>query len=699
MERQRLYNERVVAQPGQVRGANVVGPPAGHDWADNLLKTVAGAGSDIMRVIAHDYVRNENALMQEALISADTKFESWKQGYMKEHQGQSALDAQRDFVRKYGELRQEAMDTFQGHDNEAFRQRLDQSLGLRALHALQTGGAYQEKQAAAWQKSVFDGTLAAFERDVQANPADEHYIAARRAEVVQDMQTRFKGEELTARIAKLDEQIAEGRMNAMLAAGDYDGAEKLLGGSGAPAASSGGGTTSSRNLSVHNYGNVKNVDGKFTAYASRHDGLMAIAERIKRYHEDPKRNARSISDIIHIYAPKEDSNDPKGYAAFLGKRLGISPTARLNFDDPKMVAGLVQGIAAMEHGAKKVSVGDDEALAAAQAVASGQMPKVVGRAPAKGEAARTQAGTPGTQPGTSSLPGLSPEQQMIYRNKINSGRKHVLEQAQKAQLAAQAQSIQGLVSSLSEIDPDQRKAAVYAQLDKITDPEQRKKAFSLANREIDFQDKKQKAQRAFAVSSLVQKARAGDYTPAQQEELVLKSGLKEEDQKDALKRIRGEVKTNELNLRATAAMRRQIDEARQSGRPMDDDSIFRFYRDNLLTQSQLEELFKYRDEGGKAGHVTQSQVNDVWRDLQGEKGERKKADDAPAELYGAVLKMLPDGHKATRDDIRKAVSRAIVKGKVSGFIWDSSYTRAEAMAKGKLDKWRANEENEVIDDY
>lgn len=715
MERQRLYNERVVAQPGQVRGANVVGPPAGHDWADNLLKTVAGAGSDIMRVIAHDYVRNENALMQEALISADTKFESWKQDYMKEHQGQSALDAQRDFVRKYGEIRQETMDMFQGHDNEIFRERLDQSLGMRALHALQTGGAYQEQQDAAWQKSVFDGTLANFERDVQANPANEQYIAARRAEVVQDMQTRFKGEDLTARVAKLDEQIAEGRMNALLAAGDYDGAEKLLGGSGtAPAASSGGvpgsftssggGTTSSRNLSVHNYGNVKNIDGKFNAYASRHDGLMAIAERIKRYHEDPKRNAQSISDIIHIYAPKEDSNDPKGYAAFLGKRLGISPTSRLNFNDPKMVAGLVQGIAAMEHGAKKVSVGDDEALAAAQAVASGQMPKVVGRAPAKGEAARTQAGTQAGTTGTSSLPGLSPEQQMIYRNKINAARKHVLEQAQKAQQAAQAQSIQGLVSSLSDIDPDQRKAAVYAQLDKITDPEQRKNALSIANREIEFQDKKQKAQRAFAVSSLVQKARAGDYTPAQQEELVLNSGLKEEDQKDALKRIRGEVKTNELNMRATAAMRRQIDEARQNGQPMDDDSIFRFYRDNMLTQSQLEELFKYRDEGGKAGHVTQSQVNNIWRDLQGEKGERKKTDDAPAELYAAVLKLLPDGHKATHDDIRKAVSQAIVKGKVSGFIWDSSYTRAEAMAKGKLDKWRANEDskNEVSindDDY
>lgn len=712
MERQRLYNERVVAQPGQVRGANVVGPPAGHDWADNLLKTVAGAGSDIMRVIAHDYVRNENALMQEALISADTKFESWKQDYMKEHQGQSALDAQRDFVRKYGEIRQETMDMFQGHDNEIFRERLDQSLGMRALHALQTGGAYQEQQDAAWQKSVFDGTLANFERDVQANPANEQYIAARRAEVVQDMQTRFKGEDLTARIAKLDEQIAEGRMNALLAAGDYDGAEKLLGGSGtAPAASSGGvpgsftssggGTTSSRNLSVHNYGNVKNIDGRFNAYASRHDGLMAIAERVKRYHEDPKRRAQSISDIIHIYAPKEDSNDPKGYAAFLGKRLGISPTAQLNFNDPKMVAGLVQGIAAMEHGAKKVSVGDDEALAAAQAVASGQMPKVVGRAPAKGEAAGTQ---PGTLAGTSSLPGLSPEQQMIYRNKINAARKHVLEQAQKAQQAAQAQSIQGLVSSLSDIDPDQRKAAVYAQLDKITDPEQRKNALSIANREIEFQDKKQKAQRAFAVSSLVQKARAGDYTPAQQEELVLNSGLKEEDQKDALKRIRGEVKTNELNMRATAAMRRQIDEARQNGQPMDDDSIFRFYRDNMLTQSQLEELFKYRDEGGKAGHVTQSQVNNIWRDLQGEKGERKKTDDAPAELYAAVLKLLPDGHKATHDDIRKAVSQAIVKGKVSGFIWDSSYTRAEAMAKGKLDKWRANEDskNEVSindDDY
>ena len=123
-----------------------------HDWADNLLKTVAGAGSDIMRVIAHDYVRNENALMQEALISADTKFESWKQDYMKEHQGKSALDAQRDFVRKYGEIRQETMDMFQGHDSGNFPAKGWIRRWLRALHALQTGGAYQEQQDAAWQK-------------------------------------------------------------------------------------------------------------------------------------------------------------------------------------------------------------------------------------------------------------------------------------------------------------------------------------------------------------------------------------------------------------------------------------------------------------------------------------------------------------------------------------------------------------------
>ncbi len=108
-----------------------------------------------MRVIAHDYVRNENALMQEALISADTKFESWKQGLHERASGQSALDAQRDFfVRKYGEIRQETMDMFQGHDNEIFRQRLDQGrLGAGLSMPCKLAGAYQEQQDAAWQKS------------------------------------------------------------------------------------------------------------------------------------------------------------------------------------------------------------------------------------------------------------------------------------------------------------------------------------------------------------------------------------------------------------------------------------------------------------------------------------------------------------------------------------------------------------------
>lgn len=229
MERQRQYDPRVIAQPGQARGASVVGPPAGQDWADNLLKTVAGAGSDSMRIIAHDYNRNENALMQEALITADTKFESWKQDYIKEHQGQSALDAQRDFARKYGEIRQETMTMFEGHENEIFRQKLGQSLGTRTLHALQTGGAYQEQQEEIWQKSVFESSMANFERAVRDNPGNEQYIAARRAEIIEDMKTRFPGEDLTARIAKLDEKIANGRLTSMFANQDFAGMENMLG--------------------------------------------------------------------------------------------------------------------------------------------------------------------------------------------------------------------------------------------------------------------------------------------------------------------------------------------------------------------------------------------------------------------------------------------------------------------------------------
>ena len=88
-------------------------------------------------------------------------------------------------------------------------------------------------------------------------------------------------------------------------------------------------------------------------------GLMAIAERIKRYHEDPKTQRAKHQRHYPYLCAKGRQQRSQRLCRLSGQKIGHKPTARLNFNDPKMVAGLVQGIAAMEHGAKRFPVGDD----------------------------------------------------------------------------------------------------------------------------------------------------------------------------------------------------------------------------------------------------------------------------------------------------------------------------------------------------
>lgn len=141
---------------------------------------------------------------------------------------------------------------------------------------------------------------------------------------------------------------------------------------------SGGGTTSSRNLANFNFGNVKTPGGGYAAYADRVSGTMGIGERVLRYTNAPERgwNAKSLLDITNIYAPRNDGNDPVGYANFLARRAGISPTAAVDFRDPATLAKIIQGISIMEHGHGRANITDEEALEAATRLIRGEKPRM-----------------------------------------------------------------------------------------------------------------------------------------------------------------------------------------------------------------------------------------------------------------------------------------------------------------------------------
>lgn len=766
MERQRLYNQRVVAQPGQVRGANVVGPPAGHDWADNLLKTVAGAGSDIMRVIAHDYVRNENALMQEALINADTKFESWKQDYMKEHQGQGAQDAQRDFVRKYGEIRQETMDLFQGHDNEIFRQKLDQSLGMRALHALQTGGAYQEQQDEIWQKSVFEGTMSSIRQDVWNNADNPAFIDMRMQEGIQAIRDRFPGQDVTAKINDFRESMMADQVNSLLASGmngnpaALDEAEKLLGKN--PGASA---------------GPVSDKIGDGVArWESGKDGIQAIGydpnggtsygkwqlsskqgsykEWIDHLEKTGEKGAAIAKELRAAGASNTGSR--KGHAVDVYKRLAAenselfeqsqreyltkSHYGRAMSSIPANARSLIEGNKALQemvfstsvqHGgggaariikrAWKEGMSEDELVRAVYAgranpgnfasTPSGMAQNITGgRFPeerdyilsqlAGGKAATQPAMQPGASP---ALAGLSPEKQMTYRNKIDAVRRHTLEQEKAAQQAALAQNVQNMISSTSMLSKEQQEVAVLEEVNQIKDPALRKKAQEFASSGLAFQEKLRTAKTSATIYDLVSQARANiNLAPLDFAQQVATSGLRPEDQQKAIKMYRGDITINPFNMKASAELRTQIDNAARNGQKMSNEDIYTFAYNNNFTDEQLKQALEYNANGGNLHSLSQEKLNKSWLRLQAGTGKAKEKKDVPSWLYSAALMELKSGTyngKELNDDVLdKIVSRLIAEGNPPGLSF-GTMQRGEAMVKGKLKGWQPVKEDKNGNDY
>ena len=665
MSRLQQYRQQMgaahVAIPGAVR---VAGPPQGADGASRALATaIDGAVGMGMKLAAREHVRDQQTRMEERLLAARKEFGEWREQYRQTHQGGDALDAGAAFQAKFAEIAGRHLAAFGGAENEIFRQQLGGRLAAAGVLAAEEGAAWAASQRRIWEQSVREGRLAQLEQDAYANPANTAWLDMQMDGVIRDEAAR--GRDATALRRSLASRTRLTRIRGLVDRGDLDGAARLLGDGGV-------GSRSERNLSAHNYGNVKNTSGGFHAYATRADGLMGVGERVLRYANAPDRgwHARTLRQMVDIYAPASDGNDPARYAAFLGERLGVRPDAEVDFRNPDVLAGLIRHMPVMEHG-RGAAVTEAEAREAANRLLAGERPRIVGSAP-------------GDAPGNA--PDMTPEDAATARGLI---------ERQRAKLAAATaeQVAREVAAAMPGGSLTEMEAAAYDRVAAVGDPKLRAAAWAAVGREIAFRKQREDARAALEVERLVAEGRQRKLSPLEFDRMIRESGAADGVQSRASAAFYGTVSENPANMAALEDLRRRIDEAVFDGRSLSDEAVLAYGYDRRMTPGQTRAALAYRDAGGALSEVTRGAALTQWRTLHPDRTEK----DFPKWLLPAIgiMQRQRPGKPYTDYELRALIARLEMEGSVPRQWWFGRKATAwgEALADGSLATWKEKEKD------
>lgn len=661
---------------GQIAGASA-------EASARALGNLAGAADKAVQTGVRAYEDYSKTRATQLLVEYQTRVNDamYGEGGILTRKGDAAFDADKELARRSQEIREEVLGDYKGSlAGNFFDVRIREFDANNMLKAQK----YRGDQYDAWS---FREDIAA--ADMFAKRAAQNY--ANPEEFIRDAaQAEWHIKSALGRKGYGPEAMAKGIADARsavlgmsiqqaIANGDMAGAERLLHQYGGGGRGSVGGSTSSRNLAANNFGNVKNSAGGFNAYATREDGLMGVGERVLRYNNAPERGwkAQTLEEMTAIYAPDSDGNDSKGYAAFLAKKLGVAPDAKINFRDPKILAGLIRWMPVMEHGGDRVNISAEEADKAANALLEGKKPRITGAA--EGVASNSTGGT-----GTS-LFGLSPADRMKFQRWIKAGRK---QQNDKAVV----ETVNNLLAKTKGLPSALRESTIMESLNGVDNLDQREKMLRLAKEELSFEAARVKAADGAAVYQLVTEGRAAGESPMQFQRRVNSSQASEEAKKKAVEQFNGKLEENELNMRALNDLREAIDTHERDGKPMTQDEVFAFAYDRRLTTSQTKDALKYLEKGGNLGELKQSDINNAWQALQAEKGKRAEEKNVPIWLYDAVRRMLPPGKDVNFAELRRLTARAIMEGTVAGRVWGrNSRQYGQALVEGTLDTFEPKE--------
>lgn len=122
---------------------------------------------------------------------------------------------------------------------------------------------------------------------------------------------------------------------------------------GDDAARSAGDASQPRGLRANNPGNLRSwpgagTAGGFAVFPTPEAGIAAMAKNLAAYQD--QHNIRTISGIVHRWAPAADNNDERGYVASLTRQTGFAPDQALDLHDPKVLAPLIAAITKQENG-------------------------------------------------------------------------------------------------------------------------------------------------------------------------------------------------------------------------------------------------------------------------------------------------------------------------------------------------------------
>lgn len=285
--------------------------------------------------------------------------------------------------------------------------------------------------------------------------------------------------------------------------------------------------------------------------------------------------------------------------------------------------------------------------------------------------------------------GLSSAERDGYRKQIETARRRIADEAEREQRRQIAEAATAQVSGwLSEVAgrPEEEQAAfVYGELNKVKDVRLRSAMERMAVDQMRFDKQVRDTRNAAAASSFADRVQKENLSPLEARKALME--LPEEAREVAWGRAYGQIRENAANRSALDDVLTRID----TGEITNKEQIETVAFNARLTNEQVKKARTYLEKGGNDQGASISKVKSIYKELENK-------DELPDGLYDAVLELLPPGKTPTEQELRKYVANALMKGDLTVEMngtrvregWFAGSTFYEAHAQGRASDWRVD---------
>lgn len=193
---------------------------------DRTLAAMLQSGLKLTDIAVKEYVSNETARVSQSLQQMNAELAAERERYMRENQGQNALNAGEHFENFARELAEKhlADGKFQGR----FAQEFVQQAAGTALHFTEQGRSYAGQQRAAWQDSLLKGEISTFQNQVAQNYDNKDWIEFNLNNLTHRINEMRPGLDNRALLDDVRKDAAEGVIDGFLASGRVGDARGAL---------------------------------------------------------------------------------------------------------------------------------------------------------------------------------------------------------------------------------------------------------------------------------------------------------------------------------------------------------------------------------------------------------------------------------------------------------------------------------------